>query len=82
MPVARIRVVAVSDLGDDVVVWGRTEDDLDDCDPVGYAFQAKGEHANIRLAERASKLAYGAEVVIEYVQIAKDWNVATGLATS
>lgn len=63
-------------------MWGRAGDDPDDSDPVGYAFQTKGEHANIRLAERASKLAYGTEVVIEYVAIVEGWNLARGLSTS
>jgi hypothetical protein len=82
MPVARITVVAVSDLGDEVVVWGRPGDGPDDGVPVGYAFQTKGERAEIRLAERASRLLYGAEVVIEYVVIAEDWNLAGGLSDS
>lgn len=82
MPVARITVVAVSDRGDDVVVWGRTERAPDGSGLVGFIFQTKGEHADIRLAEHASELAYGMEVVIEYVVIAKDWNLARGLSTS
>jgi hypothetical protein len=82
MPIARIKVTAVSDEGDNVVVWGRTEYVPNDSDPVGYAFQTKGEHADIGLAERASKLASGTEAVIEYVSIAKDWNLASGLSVS
>jgi len=81
MPIARIKVTAVSDQGDNVIVWGRTEYVPDDCEPVGYAFQTKGEHADIGLAERASKLVYGTEAVIDYVAIAKDWNLARGLFT-
>jgi len=82
MPVARIKVTAVSDHGDDVIVWGRTEHVPADSEPVGYAFQTKGEHADIRLAERASKLAYGTDAVIEYTVITKHWNLARGLSTS
>ncbi len=82
MPIVRIKVTAVSDQGDNVIVWGRTEHVPDDSEPVGYAFQTKGEDADIRLAERASRLAYGTEAVIEYAAIAKDWNLARGLTTS
>ncbi len=82
MPIAWIKVTAVSDAGDNVVVWGRTEYVPKDSDPVGFAFQTKGEHADIGLAERASKLASGTEAVIEYVSIAKDWNLASGLSVS
>ncbi len=82
MPVVRVTVIAVSNRGDEVVVWGRAEDDSDDSDPVGYTFQTRGEHADVRLAERASELAYGTEAVIEYVAIAKDWDLARGLITS
>lgn len=82
MPIARIKVTAVSDEGDNVVVWGRTEYVPDDSEPVGYAFQTKGEQADIGLAERASRLAYGTEAVIEYDRMTRDWNVARGLTTS
>lgn len=82
MPIARITVSAVSDEGDNVVVWGRTEYVPDDSEPVGYAFQTKGEQADIGLAERASRLAYGTEAVIEYDRMTRDWNVARGLTTS
>ncbi len=45
MPVTRIKVTAVSDQGDDVIVWGSTEHAPNDSDPVGYAFQdKKGTH--------------------------------------
>ncbi|MEA2023767.1 MAG: hypothetical protein U9N79_05670 [Actinomycetota bacterium] len=82
MPIARIKVTAVSDEGDNVIVWGRTEYVPNDSEPVGYAFQTKGERADIGLAERASKLASGTEAVIEYVPIAKHWNLASGLSAS
>ncbi|MCZ7532362.1 MAG: hypothetical protein M5U23_02945 [Acidimicrobiia bacterium] len=82
MAIARIKVTAVSDEGDNVVVWGRTEYVRYDSDPVGYTFQAKGEHADIGLAERASRLASDGEAVIEYVSIAKDWKLASGLSVS
>ncbi len=82
MPVARIKVTAVSDEGDNVIVWGRPEHAPEDSEPIGFAFQTKGEQADIGLAERASKLAYGAEAVIEYAAMTKDWNLARGLSTS
>lgn len=82
MPVARIRFTAVSDLGDQVVVGERTQGDPDDSDPVGYVFQTKGQDGDIRLAERASGLVCGTEVVVEYVVIAMDRNLARGLSTS
>jgi len=82
MSVVRVTVTAVSDQGDEVVVWGRVEEDSDGGDPVGYVFQVKGEHADLRLVKRASNLARGTEVVIEYVAIAGDWNLARGLSTS
>ena len=82
MPIARVMVTAVSDQGDNVIVWGRTEYVPSNSEPAGYVFQTKGEHADIGLAERASKLASGTDGVIEYVSVAKDWNLATGLSAS
>ncbi len=82
MPVARITVTAVSDEGDTVVVWGRRENAPDGSEPIGFAFQTKGEHADVGLAERASRLARGAEAAIDYTSIAGDWNLATGLSAS
>lgn len=57
MPVARITVTAVSDEGDTVIVWGRTEHTPEGSEPVGFAFQTKGEDSDVGLAERASRLA-------------------------
>jgi hypothetical protein len=82
MPVARITITAVEDQGHNVIVWGRLEHAPDDSEPIGYAFQTKGEHADIGLAERASRLAYGTEAVIDFAPITKDWNLARGLTTS
>jgi hypothetical protein len=82
MPLARIIVTAVSDEGDNVVVWGISEDAPDDSDPVGFAFQARGEQADVGLAERASRLAFGTEAVIDYASVTADWSLARGLATS
>jgi hypothetical protein len=82
MPLARVIVTAVSDEGDNVVVWGISEDAPDDSDPVGFAFQARGEPADVGLAERASRLAFGTEAVIDYASVTADWNLARGLATS
>lgn len=77
MPVARVRVVSVSDHGDFVVV--RTEDGRTRTGtrPVGYAFQAKGDSVDVSLVERASRLESGSDVVIEYVEIAEGWNLAS-----
>ncbi|MEA2023387.1 MAG: hypothetical protein U9N79_03740 [Actinomycetota bacterium] len=82
MPIARITVTAVSDEGDNVIVWDRAEHGQDDSEPVGYAFQSKGAHADIGLAERAGRLTFGTEAVIEYVPIAKGRNLARGLSAS
>ncbi|MEN8239747.1 MAG: hypothetical protein ABFR53_11170 [Actinomycetota bacterium] len=82
MPIARITVTSVSDEGDIVIVWGRTQYGSDDSEPAGYAFQTKGEHGDVGLAERASKLVYGTEAVIEYRAITEDWNLARGLSAS
>jgi hypothetical protein len=78
MPIARITVTALSDEGDTVIVWGRP----DDSEPIGFAFQAKGEQADVGLAERASRLARGTEAVIDYASVAGDWNLARGLSAS
>jgi len=82
MPIARITVTAVSDEGDNVIVWGRPEHAPDDSEPVGFTFQAKGERVDVALAERASRLAYGTEAAIDYVSVAVDWNLAKGLSVS
>jgi hypothetical protein len=82
MPVARITVTAVSDEGDNVIVWGRPEHAPNDSMPVGFVFQTKGEQADIGLAGRASRLARGSEAVIDYAAVTADWNVARGLTAS
>ena len=82
MPVARITVTAVEDQGHTVIVWGRPDHAPDDSEPVGYAFQTKGPHSDIGLAERASRLSHGTEAVIDYAPMTKDWNLARGLTTS
>ena len=82
MPIARVTVTAVSDEGDNVTVWGRPEHAADDSEPIGFTFQAKGEHGDLELAERASRLARGTEAVIEYTSLADDWNIARGLSAS
>jgi hypothetical protein len=79
MPTARITVTAVTDEGDTVIVWGRPDNTPDDSDPIGYAFQAKGDEATITLAEQASRLASGTEAVIEYTEVVDGWSVALGL---
>jgi hypothetical protein len=82
MPLARITVTAVSDEGDNVIVWGRPEHDSDESEAIGFAFQTKGEQADVGLAERASRLTRGTEAVIDYASIAGDWNLAKGLSVS
>ena len=82
MPVARITVTAVTDEGDNVIVWGRAEHAADDTEPVGFVFQTKGARADVELAERASRLARGTEVVIGYASVADEWNIARELSAS
>lgn len=82
MPTACITVTAVSDEGDNVIVWGRRAHAAHDSQPIGFVFQAKGERAEIRLAEQASRLARGTQAVIDYTSVADDWNVARGLIVS
>ncbi len=82
MPVARITVTAVSDEGDQTIVWGRPEYGSDDGEPIGFVFQTKGDLADIELAERASRLSHGTEAVIDYVPVVGDWNLARGLSAS
>lgn len=82
VPVMRITVTAVSDEGDVVVVWGRPEHAPGDREPMGFAFLAKGDQAGVGLAERASRLARGSEVIIDYAPVATGWNLARGLSAS
>jgi hypothetical protein len=82
MPIARTTVTAVSDEGDNVIVWGRPEHAPDDSEPVGFAFQTKGNRVDVGLAERASRLASGAEADIDCVSVTVDWNLAKGLSVS
>lgn len=82
MPVAHIRVTAVSDEGDNVIVWGRSEDPADHGGPLAFVFQTKGAEADVELAERASRLARGTGAVIDYTPVAGEWNVARGLSAS
>ena len=80
MPTARVVVTAVTDEGDNVIVWGRPENAARDSEPVGFVFQAKGAQADALLAEQASRLARGSETVISYATVADDWNLASGLS--
>ena len=82
MPIARITVTSVSDEGDQVIVWGRPEDASESIDPVGFAFQAKGDQGDVGLTERASRLRSGQGAVIEYTAVADGWSLATGLSSS
>ena len=79
MPSARIIITAVSDEGDNVVVWGRPADASLEDEPIGFVFQTKGEQADIGLAERASRLIGGTEVTIDYTPVAGGWNLGRGL---
>jgi hypothetical protein len=82
MPIARITVVNVSDQGDTVTVWGQPEHAPIANDPVGYVFQAKGEDGDAGLAERASRLGSGDQVVIDFSGVVAGWNLARGLSGS
>ncbi|HZD23771.1 MAG TPA: hypothetical protein VE569_10285 [Acidimicrobiia bacterium] len=82
MPIARITVSAVTDEGDNVIVRGRVEEAADDSAPVGFVFQTKGSRGDVGLAERASRLARGTEVVIGYASVAGEWNIARELSAS
>ena len=82
MPIAHITVTAVSDEGDNVVVWGRSEHAPSENEPVGFVFQTKGEQADIGLAERASRLVDGTEAAIDYIPVATGWNLGRGLPAS
>ena len=82
MSIARITVVTVSDLGDTVTVWGQPEHASIADDPVGYVFQTKGEDGDAGLAERASRLGSGDQVVIDFRGVVSGWNVARGLSGS
>ena len=81
MPIARITVTAVSDEGDNVIVWGRPEHAPSEGDPIGFVFQTKGEQADVALAERASRLVDGTEAAIDYVPAAGGWNLGRRLST-
>ena len=83
MPIARITVTAVTDEGDNVIVWGRPEHAAaDDGEPFGFVFQTKGGQADVGVAERASRLASGTKVVVGYASVADKWNLARGLSAS
>jgi hypothetical protein len=79
MPTTHITVTAITDEGDNVIVWGRPDDAPDDAEPVGYVFQAKGDHDAVALAEEASRLTAGGEAVIDYTPVVDGWNVASSL---
>jgi hypothetical protein len=50
--------------------------------PVGYVFHAKGDAATLALAERASRLASGTKVIIDYTAVTDGWNLGRGLTVS
>ena len=80
MPIVRITVTAVSDEGDNVIVWGRPEHAPSEGEPTGFAFQTKGEQADIALAERASRLVGGTKAAIDYIPVAGGWNLGRRLS--
>jgi hypothetical protein len=80
MPLARITVTSVTDEGHHVAVWGVPEHGSGE--PVWVAFPTKGDDADVGLADRASRLARGAEVMIDYTAVTDGWNVARGLSVS
>ena len=77
---ARITVASVTDEGHHVIVWGTPEHRPDE--PVGFSFPTKGEDADVGLAERASRLVAGTQIVINYTAVTDGWNVARGLSAS
>jgi len=81
MPTARISVTAVSDEGDSVIIWGRTDQGGSDREPIGYVFRSEGDRDTVALSERASRLASGTEIVIDYVVVTGEWCRALGLST-
>ena len=64
---------------DTVVVRGHPIEDSFDTSEVAFVFQTKGERGDIALAENASRLAAGDDVVVEYLPVDVSWNAATGL---
>ncbi|MEN8234710.1 MAG: hypothetical protein ABFR89_07270 [Actinomycetota bacterium] len=80
MPVARITITAVSDEGDSVIVWGTPEQGPGD-EPIAFVFHTKEERSDVELAERASRLARGTEIVIDYIPVVDGWNRARGLSS-
>ncbi len=60
MPIARITITSVSDEGDQVIIRGTKGDDHTE---TAFVFQVKGDGADPGMAERASRLASGAEAI-------------------
>jgi hypothetical protein len=79
MPIARITITSVSDEGDQVIIRGTKGDDHTE---TAFVFQVKGDGADPGMAERASRLASGAEAMIDYSVVAEGWNLARGLSFS
>jgi glycerol kinase len=73
MPTTRVTVVAVSDEGDTVIVWGRTVGEPQGT-AVAFACRAKDAPYDADLAERASRLAPGAEIDVDVVPVVDGWN--------
>jgi hypothetical protein len=80
MPIARITVVSVSDEGNGVIVWGRSDSAPEDGELIGYVFRVEGERDSRALAERASRLASGTAATIDYVAVTGEWRRARGLS--
>jgi len=82
MPLARVSVVSVSDEGDSVIVWGRSDSAPEDSELIGYVFGAEGGRDSRALAERASRRASGALATIDYMAVTGEWRRARGLSCS
>ena len=77
-----VTVTAVSDEGNQVIVWGRVAPARSGTHAIGFVFRAAGEDADVMLAEQASRLRRGAMVIIEYRPVVDGWNLATELTTA
>jgi hypothetical protein len=82
MAAALVTVTAVSDEGNQVIVWGRVAHPETGTDAVGFVFRATGDDANAELAEQASRLRRDSTVIIEYRPVVGGWNLATKMSAA
>ena len=82
MPAALVTIGAVSDEGNQVIVWGRVVHAESGIDAIGFVFRATGDDAEAELAERASRLRRDEMVIIEYRPVVAGWNLATKLTAA